>query len=695
VHVVTDFESSPRRLTLSRPFGDLLMELSIALQKFAIYPDGHPSLEPAAASIVRRCERVLEDRDLVAIGVARYQLIIEGVATDPNQPVLRRLASALNRHHLGAISIRRGITPEEVTAALRQLAVDPALGSAIGLLANDRRPVWPHLRLHPLTFDSLVLMADAPLASDSPRESTSRPAELWIGLARAALATEQSVQPLEPVAMEPVAVARNIEEHSRSEAYDQVIIGYLLQIARELKDSSGAEASALRRRTSRMIATLQPATLRRLLEMGGDMSQRRDFVFDASQGMAVDAVLEIVKAAADVGGQTISHGLVRMLSKLAAHAEAGPEPARPLADASLREQVGQLLSGWQLADPNPDAYRHFLQRLATVNAATSPVERDVAPADDSEPLRVLQIGLEIDSSGPLLERALDRAVSTGPIGPLLDLVEASPTGPGGTAALVLDRLADPATVRQLLIRSPIDFAALDRLLPRLTREGYEVLLDVLADADDRTTRRKLLDRLAQAAIDLGPSIVARLDDERWYVQRNMLVLLHRAGRTPPGFSVQRWLNDAHPQVRQEAVRLQLAVSSDRQDALRIALDDEDWRIVRIGLSALQESCPPALVPHVVRCGQDPQVPEQVRLLAVAVLAHTHEVEALNALIRAVDGGTTLLGRPKLAAKTPIMLAALQALADGWHDAPEAQIRLRLAARSSDPAVRRAAVRRIS
>jgi hypothetical protein len=97
VHVVTDFESSPRRLTLSRPFGDLLMELSIALQKFAIYPDGHPSLEPAAASIVRRCERVLEDRDLVAIGVARYQLIIEGVATDPNQPVLRRLASALKR----------------------------------------------------------------------------------------------------------------------------------------------------------------------------------------------------------------------------------------------------------------------------------------------------------------------------------------------------------------------------------------------------------------------------------------------------------------------------------------------------------------------------------------------------------------------------------------------------------------------
>jgi hypothetical protein len=44
-------------------------------------------------------------------------------------------------------------------------------------------------------------------------------------------------------------VARAIDEPGRAEAYDQVIVGYLLQIARELKDTTGLEASALRRRT--------------------------------------------------------------------------------------------------------------------------------------------------------------------------------------------------------------------------------------------------------------------------------------------------------------------------------------------------------------------------------------------------------------------------------------------------------------
>src|SRR6185437_15112720 len=84
---------------------------------------------------------------------------------------------------------------------------------------------------------------------------------------------------------------------SKAEAtgYDQVIVGYLLQIAAELKTAGSAEAAALRRRTSRLIRTLKPETLQRLVGMGGDFAQRRQFVSDAADGMAVDAVLDILR----------------------------------------------------------------------------------------------------------------------------------------------------------------------------------------------------------------------------------------------------------------------------------------------------------------------------------------------------------------------------------------------------------------
>src|SRR5712664_44421 len=110
--------SPPERTALSRELADFLIELSIALHKHAMYPEGHPSLAPAAAGVVRRGEALLQERPTLSLGVARNQLIIEGVATDPRHPVLAELAGRLHRHHLGAATFSRGITAEEVGEVL-------------------------------------------------------------------------------------------------------------------------------------------------------------------------------------------------------------------------------------------------------------------------------------------------------------------------------------------------------------------------------------------------------------------------------------------------------------------------------------------------------------------------------------------------------------------------------------------------
>src|SRR5262245_52769091 len=122
-----DAALKPERVTLSRDLSEFLVELSIALHKHAMYPGGHPSLGTATTGVTYRAERLLEDRPTLVFGVARRQLIIDGVATDPDQPVLRRLAEALHRHHLGAISLSRGLQPDEVGLALRALSAEVEL----------------------------------------------------------------------------------------------------------------------------------------------------------------------------------------------------------------------------------------------------------------------------------------------------------------------------------------------------------------------------------------------------------------------------------------------------------------------------------------------------------------------------------------------------------------------------------------
>ena len=530
---------------------------------------------------------------------------------------------------------------------------------------------WPHVQLQPLSFEGLTFDSKA---GDSATN-------LWVDLARAALAGTSA----EEGDVDPSRIAQAIEEQ-HGEGYDRMVVAHLLQISKAMKAASGPSAAVLQRQTSNLIGALSPETLRRLVDMGGNLAAREAFIRDTTSVMAVDAVLDIVKAAADTSGRTISHSLVRMLSKLAAHAEFGDESARQVADGALREQVNQMVSGWQLADPNPEAYGRLLERLATSDQGAS---RD-SSSQQPDPVRLVQISLEAGESGPLAVRAIARGIAQGRATELLALLLTAPDERSPAADALRERLLSPTTLRTLLQQPILDFDSLDRLLPFPSVDGYEVLLDALARSDSRAGRRKLLDRLSQAPLDLTALIVRRLEDDRWFIQRNMLVLLERTGRSPEGFSVKRWT--AHPdvRVRHEAIRVQLTLPPERDLAVRAALEDGHPRLVHSGLAALQQDCPAGLTELVGQVATSATVGNDLRVLALRALGRSRDRRALPILIGLVDGGLTLFGRQKLAPRSPVMLAALQSLSLGWKSDARASEVLKLAVQDPDADIRQAA-----
>src|SRR3989449_1356722 len=149
------------KAALSRELADFLIELSIALHKHAMYPEGHPSLAPAAAGVARRAEHLFEGRSTLALGVARQQLVIEGVATDAKNPLLAELAGRLHRHHLGAITFHRGLRVAEVTDVLKTLAIEAdRSGEPLGLGPPEQLRAWDHIRLHAVTYERLEALPE-------------------------------------------------------------------------------------------------------------------------------------------------------------------------------------------------------------------------------------------------------------------------------------------------------------------------------------------------------------------------------------------------------------------------------------------------------------------------------------------------------------------------------------------------------
>ena len=694
---------------LSRDLADFLIELSIALHKNAIYPEGHPLLDGAVAGIERRLGPLLESRGTLSLGVARHQLIIEGVATDDANPLLRELAGKLHRHCLGAIRILRGVTHDELNDVLRAVGEDAwRTGRPLGAPGEGAVHQWPHVRLYPLTYAQLELLDDndpALAGRDDPAAAEggatlarTRGAQLWIGLARAALASEHTdAGPREdgqgeapPPSTDPVVVARAIDEHTKDVAYDQVVVGYLLQIAEELKTKRGKEAASLQRRISRLVSTLRPETLRRLLDMGGDLPQRRRFVLDASQGLAVDAVVELVQAAADTSKQTISHSMMRLLSKFALHAEQGAVTTRPQADVALREQVQTLMQGWELADPNPDAYRRALEGLSRA----APVIETSEQAFPPEPERLLQMSLELGLLNDALLRAAELYVARGRLPQLLGLLDAAP--PTAARDATWAHVATPELLRTLAAEPAPDFALLERLACRAGYAACGPLLDAIEDADERTGRA-LADVLAAIGPDAAEAVAARLAAARWRTQRILLATLARLGASAEGVAAaaRDYAHHPSPEVRREAVQLLLATPAERGAALRAAVGDTDPRIVRVALKEALAGCPVEAVAVLQGRAEEEELPAELRALAVRVVSASGAPGIADWLVSLVTGRRRLLGGVRLAAKSPEMLAALEALAGRWRGHEGVAPVLEAARSSADLELRRAASARRS
>lgn len=685
--------SRPAVATLSRELSDFLVEFSITLNKHVIYPLKHPLLDIAIDGVAHRLALLFdENREALSIGVARRQLIIEGVATDPHNPVLKELAQKLHNHHVGALKFIRGIEREELAEALRELSTDPVrTEKPIGHDLDRVGDLWDHVRFFPLTYDRLQLIEDDGTAEPpSPDQmAAGRSTQLWIGLARAALVSDTSAGSAEMKdsddnqSLEPATVARAIDEHQREDAYDQVIVGYLLQIGEELRSADGPEAAGLKRRVSRLVGSLKESTLEKLLEMGGDKMQRRKFLLDASQGIAVEAVIDLVKAASAAEGQTVSHSMLRMLSKLAHHpsSEGGP---RQNADPSVRDVMRRLLDDWTLDDPNPEAYRQVLENMSSLKNVSDKAPSEAVPTE-CEPHRMIQIAIEVGGMGPQVRSAMIGLWKQGRVDVLLDLVERAPNA--DAAAPVWDFLVAERTLDSLLAQERVDLPLVGRFARRIGLPAVPSLIAASIVYEDAKTRTQFYDLIQSLGEDVGAHISSRIGDAPPLVQRELLAFLGRLGAPPSGFSAASYLASPDPLVRREAARLMLRDATTREKTVMAALADADDRVVFVGLTSAQEKIPAGAAELMRQRVDRGELDAQLRTMCIRIIGQQRTPQTLAWLLGHVLTEARWQRRPKLRPSTPEMLAALSMIASGWRNDPAAAMAIGLAERSRDSEVR--------
>ena len=680
--------------TLSRELADFLMDLAIAMHKHAIYPPGHPLLDQAVDSVHRSLTGLLYERPALSIGVARRQLIIEGVATDSSHPVLAELAGKLHRHHLGAVKFLPGLSRDELSDMLGVVGLEAPRGAQpLGFQHELLQSRWARAKLFPLSYDRLELLdeEDAAAEDDGVRVRSMRggqAAQLWIGLARAAIASDLATRP-EHDAIEPEAVARAIDEHGREQAYDQVIVGYLLQIAHEVRHDGPREHGGLQRRISKLVGALQPQTLQRLLEMGGDAVQRRRFVLDAAQGMTVDAVVELVRAAASAEGHTISHSLVRMLTKLASHAGSDLSARSRAADGAFREHVERLVSSWSLDDPNPAAYSATLSQLSQNDA--SPVGDDTTPVRHTcEPARLVAIALDVGAAGARVWNAVEEMLDRGAFGDLLDLLDTAPHPTNAVATGVWGRIAGRDPLRGLLAAPRPEHTVIRRLVTRIGADAAPPVLDALESCPESSRQERLLSYLVQIGTAAAPAVAMRLTNAPPALARELLICLAKVAPPAPPPEVLLCREHVDPAVRREAVKLLLGYAATRESTLATSVRDRDERVAYCGILAAAHGCPAdaaAVIRQRIDAGDLAE--GTVRAAGIRAAATQPDEETLEWILRRTLVAGGFLRRTRLAPASAELFASLSALAAHWSADPRAAVAISLARASTSPSIRAA------
>jgi hypothetical protein len=674
-------EAKPKIVTsLSRELADFLIEFSIVLHKRSMYPAGHPHLRNASERFAHRLNALLENRESVTLGVARHRLVIETATTDPKNALLRDLAHRLHRHRIAAVHLTRGATAEEIEDVLAALSANPQRGEGPVGMRLDRVGPWNHIRLRPVGYDKFILQ-DPGVARDPNSDEPGDGRDAWVELARLALASEHETG--SPTDADPLVVAQAIGRKSGEVAYDRVVLGYLSRVAEEMSGRKGIVEDQLSERLSTLIEALDPDTLRRLLETGADQAERRQFVLNASQVLAADAVMEVLEAAAKASHQTISHNLLNLLHKLAQHAEEGSPEIRAEAEGALRNNVARLIGNWELEDPNPQRYTAILEGMVR-KAPDDPSEE---AQSGCEPEILIKMALELDCVGPSVYAAAETLLNRRQLGLIAGLLEAAPQTE--TVEALWRYVASPQRLEAELTLDPPDQDAIGILVGRLGIDAANSLLDHLGRTDDRSIRAALMKQLLGLGPRIGEVAVSRLRDAPWYLQRNILVLIGRLGSWPEGFSPLSYAAHADPRIRREGIKLLLESPAHVAEGVLLGLRDDDEGIVGLALRATLESCPPDAIPLLEWIAMDTRRPAEIRVPTLRILARTRTPEALTVLLAQAQHRRRWFGR-RLASKSPELLAAVAGLASYWRDHPMATEVLSYALQHPDPEIRAAA-----
>ncbi|HEU4520596.1 MAG TPA: hypothetical protein VFT12_01255 [Thermoanaerobaculia bacterium] len=668
----------------SNAVAELVRALALGWKNLAAYPPGHPALAGAVEQAHHRLHELRGPAGDITFGIASDGLIYGDEKID--WPQAQKLAHALYTRGVAVIRFGAETEPRELETFLRMLGTAPS-GQSMPMWEELTAAGVSNINLQPVDYSAVQVTDDL-----EAQPQRSEAGSLWEEILKALLAgkdiaadARQLLSSVRSVDALALLILRHVNDvggegkfdpdatfgvrlmsRSRIDTPDKATSRVAEAIGSHIAGSGGLKRQLAVQQVVQLLRSLPDpiresiirAVLQTLATDEGAAALLRDFVTTLRQ----DEVLQALRYLSSM--TKLSTHATRLLEALVTSAAGTQTPAA--APPALLSELVQLFGDEDVDRFNPPDHRVLLEDVTLRVPVVPPVQaiatlgdRVDSVAEEAVNLAMARSLMELlarygDQRSPsaLLRRTeavVDAQVRTAQFSEALEIVQrlreiASTTTSSALQAAIqesLGRLASRETMQSLvgglLAAPPEKTSTIQWLIDALGAAAMQSLLIALAEEDNRSRRRKLFDFLAGLGPRIVPDVAAFLSDSRWYVVRNMILLLRSVNDRSTLGEMRRLARHHDLRVRLEAIKTLLALDPTvPHSLLENAILDPDPKMAETAIAlagsyGIREAVPPLLT---ILAGRDLfGARRALRIRAIRALGELAAPEALPAIER--------------------------------------------------------------
>lgn len=613
---------------------NVLIELQLTIRKLSLYSLSHILVPKLLENLEKHFNILFEFVDETTLGITRNEFIYQGSNISSNNPVIRQLAKRLNQVGLASISFIKGLTKDDIFNLIKFIIES-------GKTSPDKRKEsvykihqeTQYIRIGLIRFgEALNSSKESNGTAEAQRNKQDRKG-LWRNLVSTLmdenpaagnltqnLETEENANPAELAEL-----INHLCESGRREAksYERTIVKYLNN-QEDKQNLTPEERIQFNRDLSKLLTRLEPEVRQQIFRISMEETDKEKGPLEEVLPFFSEPILLEVFNQIHQSNQNISAPMVSLLNKFtelsATNSKLGDILATKL--DSEKNIFQELLTNKANRVFYPSSYRtqldqDLVQKHGDTGVFSGADAAAVEPAAVNYHLALIILEL---LEGPIGLQS--------EYGDLINLMnQLLKDGLGDQTHAVLQEflllifnkleLANPEN-RQFFEEKVKNFISpefLTSMLQNLRVSGNErlirlfgymkdlagtdlirILLDQLETEENMSARKYLLQQLIQCGNAVIPQAVQRLKSQKWFVVRNMLVLLKDLKAIEGLQEIQRYFMEAKSsKVKLAALQAIESIGKGTDffyKTMSTALGDKDPGIIRHAVSIILSSQDP-------------------------------------------------------------------------------------------------------